>query len=797
MKKTLCILLSILICFSASFVTATANNTYILGDVDEDGEVNIFDATYIQLYLSRYVDLSDTQVISADVDADGCVNIFDVTTIQRFLAKIIDKFPQPDESVTPSKVENITAQAFKNTVTLRWEAIDSAQKYWVYMYDVDSLLWKSVASSSENQATVTQLGYDKTYTFKIVAKLSDNIITPLSNADETHATTDKYSGDKQLKIENTTAQAFETSVTLSWDLADDCNKYWVYKLTDSGYWEPLTSTSTNRVHIANLNEYTTYKFKVIGIFSDNTLMSLYDSDTVTTTTAPVPTQPPTEDPYIPYAQRLKELQGDNTLTLSVMADVHYDEKDAFNKKKADVIEDLGKVQQMADVDLTCVLGDLVIGNVDKETTLTSLNALLDLYRNNVNTPLLTVRGNHDDNGWYSYEYEGTNQTDEIINDKEWWDIVSDDLPDGFVTDKNNPYGGYGYYDHEDTKTRIFMLNSSDIPYIIEKDGSYRYNAYQTTCFSNEQLNFVAQSLMFSDKDEPNEWAALFLVHIPLDTSNHDGERFGGIHSLTKGSDYMLAIIDAYRKGTSLSATGTTHNSASPNEIADDFNVSVDVDYSKKGCGEVISFVSGHTHADNYCNEVGGKGSLSYGYPYIGFIGSTSFANLIVDRNNNTVTVLKYGGTTPAKENEGVQISKPDSGSIASGEWTIKYSNELSNENLFSGFSELYPCNYTFDNVSGIDLETLELTSAQATSSPRALTKATPVKPFTTYILPPDYKGICMSVSKSGNKQTYIDAVDHGDYQTITTYARSSYLVFSILTGLYTDYENFYIKELHS
>ncbi len=60
-----------------------------IGDTDEDGIVNIFDATEIQLYLAKYKDLSDTQMIAADADKDGIVNIFDVTRIQLYLAKYI------------------------------------------------------------------------------------------------------------------------------------------------------------------------------------------------------------------------------------------------------------------------------------------------------------------------------------------------------------------------------------------------------------------------------------------------------------------------------------------------------------------------------------------------------------------------------------------------------------------------------------------------------------------------------------------------------------------------------------
>ena len=68
---------------------APTNTPVKIGDVDEDGIVNIFDATKIQLYIAKYATLSDTQMIAADADKDGIVNIFDVTRIQLYLAKYI------------------------------------------------------------------------------------------------------------------------------------------------------------------------------------------------------------------------------------------------------------------------------------------------------------------------------------------------------------------------------------------------------------------------------------------------------------------------------------------------------------------------------------------------------------------------------------------------------------------------------------------------------------------------------------------------------------------------------------
>ena len=63
-------------------------NKGILGDVDGNGKVNIKDATMIQKFAAKVIDLTDAEKIRADVNADTKVNVKDATAIQKFVAKI-------------------------------------------------------------------------------------------------------------------------------------------------------------------------------------------------------------------------------------------------------------------------------------------------------------------------------------------------------------------------------------------------------------------------------------------------------------------------------------------------------------------------------------------------------------------------------------------------------------------------------------------------------------------------------------------------------------------------------------
>ncbi|MBQ9680501.1 MAG: starch-binding protein [Ruminococcus sp.] len=65
----------------------------LYGDADDDGDVTILDATYVQRYEANVALPTPLNERNADVDGDDEVSIIDATLIQRFNAGVINKFP--------------------------------------------------------------------------------------------------------------------------------------------------------------------------------------------------------------------------------------------------------------------------------------------------------------------------------------------------------------------------------------------------------------------------------------------------------------------------------------------------------------------------------------------------------------------------------------------------------------------------------------------------------------------------------------------------------------------------------
>ena len=66
--------------------------TFLLGDVNNDGKIDITDATLVQMIAAEILVPSGTQKLAGDVNKDGKIDITDATLIQMFAAEVIFHF---------------------------------------------------------------------------------------------------------------------------------------------------------------------------------------------------------------------------------------------------------------------------------------------------------------------------------------------------------------------------------------------------------------------------------------------------------------------------------------------------------------------------------------------------------------------------------------------------------------------------------------------------------------------------------------------------------------------------------
>ena len=193
---------------------------------------------------------------------------------------------------------------------------------------------------------------------------------------------------------------------------------------------------------------------------------------------------------------------------------------------------------------------------------------------------------------------------------------------------------YGYYDIPNKKTRVFVLNSIDVPTRLDEDtNKLYYNGQGTTGFSQEQLQFVADHLRFDEEG----WQVIFFSHHPLITFADDDTEASGYScsSVTgnHGGKSLIELIEAFagnEKGTAVN-------------VITDFESKVTYDFTENKSNTVIACICGHTHV--YCHKrQNGIHYIAtravYGHPTYSYI-STSYY-IVVDQKKRSLQLLANG-----------------------------------------------------------------------------------------------------------------------------------------------------------
>ena len=120
MKKPVSFIMIISILFSLPAFHASAANR-LMGDVNGDGIVNVFDVTAIQRHLAKLEPIPDEYLPNAMVSDDDVLSISDATLIQMYLAEMIEKFP----SETKQDELNMKMTINDIPVNVEWEDNDA------------------------------------------------------------------------------------------------------------------------------------------------------------------------------------------------------------------------------------------------------------------------------------------------------------------------------------------------------------------------------------------------------------------------------------------------------------------------------------------------------------------------------------------------------------------------------------------------------------------------------------------------------------------------------------------------
>ena len=150
----------------------------------------------------------------------------------------------------------------ETTLTLSWDPIEGATKYWVYL---DGAV---ACSTTDATAALRKLKAGTAYEAKVTARLADGTVLALSDAEAITVKTLK----NEIVIPVATATVGENTVTLTWD-AGGCTKAWIYLGTSEDSMELLTSNTQGTYTVTGLRANTQYYIQLSYAIGGKVYMS--------------------------------------------------------------------------------------------------------------------------------------------------------------------------------------------------------------------------------------------------------------------------------------------------------------------------------------------------------------------------------------------------------------------------------------------------------------------------------------------------------------------------------------------
>ena len=166
---------------------------------------------------------------------------------------------------------NVTSETTGNTVTLKWDKVEKADKYYVYQYKNGKYV--KIKTTTDTSVTLKGLKNGETYKF-LVRYTINGRLSPIAKSS-------KFTVKVYYKpIPKATAD--KNSIKLTWDAVPEAEKYAIYKYVD-GKAVKLAEIKGTSVKISKLLPNTEYSY-IVSAFVDGEWTKMYKSDIVTVKT---------------------------------------------------------------------------------------------------------------------------------------------------------------------------------------------------------------------------------------------------------------------------------------------------------------------------------------------------------------------------------------------------------------------------------------------------------------------------------------------------------------------------------
>ena len=292
--------------------------------------------------------------------------------------------------------------------------------------------------------------------------------------------------------------------------------------------------------------------------------------------------------------------GKNSVNYLVFADSHVDEylrkneegelrvfeaEEIVEKRLSNLVSHLEYAVDFADnnenIDFIVFAGDgLNAYNIKgKQNAIDILNRSFAPLQN-CKKPVIMAFGNHDDNGFQTLNPDIPELKKEwIISDKDWSEKVMNLYPFAKkrVHDKNYEYSKYFYFDIENKKTRVIVLDTMDMRKPFDENGvvTEMVNRLPRFWYTFEQLDWLCNHAFRA----PDGWDYIIVSHMGIENDTSDN---------CKNGENLRKVFKAFNDRGTLNFDYTDMSGK---------KIEVNADFSGIKEGKILMYNFGHQHAE--------------------------------------------------------------------------------------------------------------------------------------------------------------------------------------------------------
>lgn len=359
------------------------------------------------------------------------------------------------------------------------------------------------------------------------------------------------------------------------------------------------------------------------------------------------------------ASKIMRLQNENTVTIPFITDIHYAtdtfiQEDLENYGRTDNhIKNVAELSHMIPLDCIVGGGDFVDGGTTKDTNVSNYKKVVSMF-GLANCPFFLAKGNHDDNSWgdgrqgrgttarnkVNQNYMASDPTSKswhgnmsyTIKPSEMYEIITRPSTIWDIQENPNDKNMYYYYDVPGKKVRVFILNSYDIPYIYDSDGTVKYLGVNVGGYRQAQLKWFADNLVST----PTDYTIVCFQHI----------QWGDWYTTTPA--YFPYNWETVKGLVVAAKTGTSFN----RKYTDNADFATDISVSFTTPRTIAFLAHGHHHTDRMTtkdNITNVSTSCSVSRPKkdqgdrpLGVLEEDLWDVFVLDTKKKHVDIVRYG-----------------------------------------------------------------------------------------------------------------------------------------------------------